>query len=110
MPIYEYTCKTCGQEFEVIQKFSDPPLAACDCGEGGPVERKLSLSAFHLQGHGWYKDTYGNGKGSANGKGGANGNGSSSSTEASAGKDGPSGKDAPSGKAAESGSAAAPTA
>jgi putative FmdB family regulatory protein len=79
MPIYEYLCNTCGQEFEVIQKFSDPPLAACDCGKGARVERKLSLSAFHLQGKGWYKDRYGNGKS------GVNGNGASSAGKTDAG-------------------------
>ena len=26
MPLYEYECDACGHRFEVIQKFSDPPL------------------------------------------------------------------------------------
>ncbi|NCX42324.1 MAG: zinc ribbon domain-containing protein, partial [Proteobacteria bacterium] len=25
MPIYDYKCSNCGQEFELIQKFSDKP-------------------------------------------------------------------------------------
>lgn len=69
MPIYEYVCTSCGNEFEAMQKFSDAPLTDCECGESGTVERKLSLAAFQLKGGGWYKDRYGS---SANGK---NGNG-----------------------------------
>ncbi len=64
MPIYEYSCEGCGEDFEAIQKFSDSPLGVCDCGKAGKVTRKVSLSAFHLQGGGWYKDRYG-----ANGNG-----------------------------------------
>ena len=26
MPLYEYECDACGHRFEMIQKFSDPPL------------------------------------------------------------------------------------
>lgn len=59
MPIYEYSCESCGEDFEALQKFSDPPLQVCDCGKAGAVTRKVSLSAFHLQGEGWYKDHYG---------------------------------------------------
>lgn len=59
MPIYEYSCESCGEDFEAIQKFSDPQLKVCDCGKAGKVTRKVSLSAFHLQGGGWYKDRYG---------------------------------------------------
>ncbi len=59
MPIYEYSCGDCGEDFEAIQKFSDAPLKICECGSAGKVTRKVSLSAFHLQGGGWYKDRYG---------------------------------------------------
>ena len=56
MPIYEYVCKACGEEFEKIIGFSDPapPCPSCD----GGVEKKISLSAFHLKGGGWYSDAY----------------------------------------------------
>ena len=67
MPIYEYLCHSCGEEFEALQKFSEAPLTTCKCGAEGRVERKLSLSAFHLQGGGWYKDQYGSGKSNGNG-------------------------------------------
>lgn len=78
MPIYEYICHACGEEFEALQKFSDAPLKSCQCGKKGTVERKVSLSAFHLQGGGWYKDKYGGSNGkpapaSGNGEGGGDG-------------------------------------
>lgn len=57
MPIYEYLCKECGKEFEVLQKFSDRPVKKCaHCS--GKVEKKISGSAFHLKGGGWYKTDY----------------------------------------------------
>lgn len=57
MPIYEYVCKKCGHEFELIQKFSDPPAKKCPSCKG-KVEKKPSLSSFHLKGGGWYLTDY----------------------------------------------------
>ena len=63
MPIYEYVCKSCGYEFEEMQRFSDAPLEKCpSCQKESSVQRKVSKSAFHLKGGGWYKDGYGNSK------------------------------------------------
>ncbi|MFQ5925895.1 MAG: FmdB family zinc ribbon protein [Terriglobia bacterium] len=57
MPLYEYECTACGQRFERIQKFSDPPEAACpQCG--GPAERLLSAPAVHFKGSGFYATDY----------------------------------------------------
>ena len=59
MPIYEYRCQQCGHDFEEMQKFSDPPVERCpECGSL-EAQRKVSVSAFHLKGGGWYKDGYG---------------------------------------------------
>ena len=67
MPLYEYKCKTCGDVFEVLQKFSDEPVSVhAECG--GDVDRLISPSAFHFKGTGWYVTDYGRSKG-ANGKG-----------------------------------------
>jgi len=66
MPIYEYRCLDCGHEFELMQKFSDPPAETCvSCS--GTVQKLISRSAFHLKGSGWYVTDYGR-NGSANGK------------------------------------------
>ena len=67
MPIYEYRCLDCGHQFELMQKFSDPPAETCvSCA--GTVQKLISRSAFHLKGSGWYVTDYGR-NGSANGKG-----------------------------------------
>jgi putative FmdB family regulatory protein len=59
MPIYEYECSACGEEFEAMQKFSDKPLNSCTlCSAKGKVHRKLSAPSFHLQGGGWYSQGY----------------------------------------------------
>lgn len=59
MPLYEYQCDACGNRFEVIRKFSDPPLETCaKCGVTGQVHKLLSSPAFHLKGSGWYATDY----------------------------------------------------
>jgi putative FmdB family regulatory protein len=58
MPLYEYQCDACGQRFELIQKFSDPPPDACaSCGKG-PVHRQFSSPAIQFKGSGWYITDY----------------------------------------------------
>lgn len=60
MPLYEYQCKSCEHQFELRQKFSDPPASECpNCG--GEVEKMISQSGFALKGQGWYQDGYGKG-------------------------------------------------
>jgi putative FmdB family regulatory protein len=57
MPIYEYRCLDCGHEFDLLQKFSDPPADTCpSCA--GAVKKLISRSAFHLKGDGWYVTDY----------------------------------------------------
>jgi putative FmdB family regulatory protein len=66
MPLYEYRCEACGHQFEVIQKFSDDPIAVCPkCG--GPVAKLLSSPAFQFKGTGWYVTDYAR-KGTSEGK------------------------------------------
>lgn len=54
MPIYEYQCKACGDELEVMQKISDTPLTNCPkCGKNS-LEKVISPTKFQLKGTGWY--------------------------------------------------------
>lgn len=57
MPTYEYRCAE-GHEFELFQRMSDEPKAACPrCGE--PAERILSAGAgFLFKGEGFYITDY----------------------------------------------------
>jgi putative FmdB family regulatory protein len=57
MPIYEYECTKCGQQTEVWQKFSDPPIAKCESCRGR-MKKLISQSTFHLKGTGWYVTDY----------------------------------------------------
>jgi putative FmdB family regulatory protein len=58
MPIYEYRCNSCNIQFELRQKFSDPPIDKCSkCG--GKVHKLVSAASFSLKGAGWYGDGYG---------------------------------------------------
>jgi putative FmdB family regulatory protein len=58
MPIYEYECDACGNRFELIQKFSDPPVETCPkCGQP-KVRKLLSSPAFQFKGSGWYITDY----------------------------------------------------
>jgi len=57
MPLYEYECEACGKHFELIRKFSDPPVETClTCG--GPVRKLLSSPAIQFKGTGWYITDY----------------------------------------------------
>jgi len=67
MPLYEYKCSACGEVFEILQRFSDPPLEVHD-GCGGRVERLLSAPALQFKGTGWYVTDYGRSASRSNGK------------------------------------------
>jgi len=72
MPLYEYECPQHGR-FEVVRKFSDPPLTKCPtCGK--KVEKLLSAPAIQFKGSGWYITDYArksSGDGKEGGKEGA---------------------------------------
>ena len=57
MPIYEYRRQD-GSTFEVLQKFSDPPLTV-DPESGEPVQRVLHAPAIHFKGKGFHNTDYG---------------------------------------------------
>lgn len=62
MPIYEYRCGECGQEHEVLQKVSEPPLTECPACGRPALKKQLSAAGFQLKGSGWYATDF---KGSA---------------------------------------------
>ena len=54
MPIYEYVCRACGTERDVMQKISDAPLTTCPQCQAEAFEKKVSAAGFQLKGGGWY--------------------------------------------------------
>jgi putative FmdB family regulatory protein len=69
MPIYEFVCQDCGNEFEKLQSFSDTSMPICPKCQSVRVQRRLSAPAVHFKGSGWYvTDSKNSGKQSANGK------------------------------------------
>ena len=58
MPFYEYECRACGAQTEVLQKISDKPLRKCErCGESSLV-KLVSAPIFRLKGGGWYETDF----------------------------------------------------
>jgi putative FmdB family regulatory protein len=71
VPLYEYQCDRDGR-FEVIRKFSDPPLKKCPkCG--GPIQRLPSAPAIQFKGTGWYVTDYAKKSGGEGATGGGEG-------------------------------------
>jgi putative FmdB family regulatory protein len=68
MPVYEYCCNDCNIQFDLRQKFSDPPADRCpQCG--GTVRKLVSAVSFSLKGAGWFGDGYGTKAESTNSEG-----------------------------------------
>lgn len=83
MPIYEYACSACSHEFEAIVGVRTPNPTCPQCEAA--TEKKISLSAFHLKGGGWYSDAY---AGSDNKKpGGSDSSAPAASASSSSGTD-----------------------
>ena len=87
MPLYEYRCENCSEQFEVMQKFSDQPLSTHEkCG--GKVVRLLSAPALQFKGTGWYVTDYAKGSSSRGGRneGGKNEGGKNEGGKSDGGK------------------------
>jgi putative FmdB family regulatory protein len=97
MPLYEYRCDACGHTFEVIQRFSDAPIAVCPvCG--GAVEKLLSSPAIHFKGSGWYVTDYPKKDSGRPSPGSKGSNGTSSASESKESKESKSTSESDSGK------------
>ena len=63
MPTYQYRCKECEHEFEIVQSFTDEPLAECsECG--GPLKKVYGNVGISFKGSGFYKTDSRGGSGS----------------------------------------------
>ncbi|MGO9560260.1 MAG: FmdB family zinc ribbon protein [Acidimicrobiales bacterium] len=54
MPTYEYACKQCGEQLEVVQAFTDDSLTVCpNCG--GDLRKVFGSVGIVFKGSGFYK-------------------------------------------------------
>ena len=54
MPTYEYRCKDCGEDLEVVQSFTDDALTVCpSCG--GTLRKVFGNIGVSFKGSGFYK-------------------------------------------------------
>lgn len=61
MPVYDYKCKTCENEFEVFQHIKDDKHTVYECPvckSEQPVVRLITSMNFVLIGRGWASDGY----------------------------------------------------
>jgi len=64
MPTYQYRCRECGHELEVVQAFTDDPLAECpSCA--GTLRKVFSAVGITFKGSGFYKTDSRGGSGGA---------------------------------------------
>jgi putative FmdB family regulatory protein len=53
MPTYQYKCRQCGSDLEVVQKFTDDPLTVCpECS--GELRKVYSAVGVVFKGSGFY--------------------------------------------------------
>lgn len=57
MPTYEYSCKKCGERFDVLQSFSDKPLKT-HAGCGGDLKKVFHARGIVFKGSGFYANDH----------------------------------------------------
>ncbi|MFB6374654.1 MAG: FmdB family zinc ribbon protein [Bradymonadaceae bacterium] len=58
MPIYEYRCQSCDNEFEKLVRSGDSEPEQCPECEAPSITRLISNTNFKLKGSGWYETDY----------------------------------------------------
>jgi putative FmdB family regulatory protein len=62
VPTYQYRCTDCGEDLEVVQKFSDEPLTVCPACQGS-LRKVFSPVGIVFKGSGFYRTDSRNGSG-----------------------------------------------
>jgi putative FmdB family regulatory protein len=55
MPTYEYRCRNCGEQLEVVQSFTDDPLTECPACSG-QLRKVFQPVGIAFKGSGFYKN------------------------------------------------------
>jgi putative FmdB family regulatory protein len=88
VPTYQYACTECGDQTEVVQRFTDDPLTVCGACSGR-LRKVFSPVGIVFKGSGFYRTDSRAGavsSGSSNGNGKSGGEGSDSSGSKSGAK------------------------
>ncbi|TMR98374.1 FmdB family zinc ribbon protein [Nonomuraea basaltis] len=93
MPTYQYACNDCGEQLEVVQKFSDDALTVCPSCEGN-LRKVFSAVGIVFKGSGFYRTdnrasssaSSSNGSSPSNGSSSSNGSSKSSESKSSESK------------------------
>lgn len=82
MPTYQYACTECGDQLEVVQRFTDDPLTVCGAC-GGKLRKVFSPVGIVFKGSGFYRT---DSRSDARAGAGASVNGKSGESSDSSGK------------------------
>ena len=84
MPMYEYVCSACKNEWEAEQSMKDNALTECPRCKEQTARRQISRgTGFILKGGGWYSDLYASSSNKASAASGESSGGSSSTPSTS---------------------------
>ena len=104
MPTYQYACTSCGEQLEVVQKFTDDALTVCPAC-AGRLRKVFSAVGVVFKGSGFYrtdsraKEPVGSANGGSGSASGGEASPSGSATDGGAAKNGGASKDSGSGSA-----------
>ena len=56
MPTYEYRCKACGHELEIVQAFTDDALTRCEACGADELRKVFGSVGISFKGSGFYKN------------------------------------------------------
>lgn len=87
MPTYEYACKACEHNFDIVQSFSEDALTTCPECDQEALRKVYNAAGIIFKGDGWHIKDYGSSSssaaaasGSTNGDGGGSDTSTTSST------------------------------
>lgn len=55
MPIYQYRCRECGHEEEVLQGIHEAPVTHCQVCQVATMDKCVTAASFRLSGKGYYE-------------------------------------------------------
>jgi putative FmdB family regulatory protein len=94
MPTYEYACRDCGHQFDIVQAFSDQSLTECpECK--GSLKKVFGNVGIAFKGSGFYKTDSRASSSTSSSSNGSSSSGSSSSGSSSSGSSDSGAKSAP---------------